>query len=113
MKIKNNSNRNVHLLGANIPLEDKDGNTGFGRGKKFLVIASSTLEISDEEFYSVAAAANELVEAGVLTYVESPVSKLSKADIIAKVAEEADVELKDSLNKAELQAKAEALGVSV
>jgi len=113
MKIKNLSNRNVHLLGANIPLEDKDGNTGFARGEKLLLIAGSTLEITDEQFYAVAASANKLMDAGVLSYLETPVSKLSKAEIIAKVSEEADVELKDSLTKPELQKKAEALGVSV
>ena len=105
MKMKNTTRRNVSILAAH--------KVAGGMPFRLLVIAGSTLEVADEDYAKVEVAALKLKEAGVLKYIESPVSKLTKEEIISKVTEEADVELKDSLNIADLQAKAEALGVEV
>lgn len=105
MKMKNVTNRNVSILASH----SKAGGIPF----RLSVIAGSTLEVSDKDYAKVEVAALELKDAGVIKYVEAPVSKLTVKEIIAKVAKEADVELKESLGKAKLQAKAEQLGVSV
>jgi len=105
MKMKNLTNRNVGILAPH----PKAGGMPF----RLSVIAGSTLEVSDEDYAKVEVAAKKLKEAGVIKYVEAPVSKLTVKEIIAKVSKEADVDLKESLGKAKLQAKAEDLGVDV
>ena len=105
MKMKNKTNRNINILAPHT------GNGGIPF--RVSVIAGSTLEIDEETYEKVRVAAEKLVDVGVLEYVESPVSKLTKAEIITKVLEEVDVELSDKLKHNELQEKAEQLGVEV
>lgn len=113
MKIKNTTNRNVNIIGGNTTVEDDKGAKGFAKGFQCTVPAQSTLEITDDEYRSIEKEVKELVDAKVMSVVASAESKLTKSEIIDKVLEEADVELSDKSNKAELQEKAEALGVSV
>lgn len=105
MKVKNLSGRNQGVLGSH---------TG-GRGLPFrvMLVAGATLELSDEDYNKVESGIKNLVEAGVAEIIEAAETKLTKAEIIAKVLEEADVELKDSLSKPELQEKALKLGVDL
>lgn len=103
--MKNKTNRNVGILSPH----NKEGGMPF----RVLVIAGSVLELSNDDYAKVEVAALKLKEAGVLEYVEAPASKLTAKEIVAKVAKEAEVDLKESLGKAKLQAKAEALGVTV
>lgn len=105
MKMKNLTNRNTSILAPH----PKSGGMPF----RVSVIANSTLELSDEDYAKIEVAALKLKDEGVISYVEAPESKLTIKEIIAKVSKEADVELKESLGKAKLQAKAEALGVNV
>ena len=114
MKMKNLTNRNIYILPANKAVEDNMGNKGFARGARIAISAQSTLELTDAEFAAIELPVKELKEAGVIEVTESPVTKLTKDEIISKVMLETDVELKKGNNTvAQLQAKAEALGVEV
>lgn len=113
MKLKNNSKRNISIISGNVKVTDREGNVGFAKGKIVKVIAGSTLEISDELYKTIKPATLSLVENNVLSIVKTAESELTKNEIIDKVMLEADVELKDSSTKAQLQSKAEALGVEV
>jgi len=105
MKLKNKTSRNISIL-SNHP---ENGGMPF----RVLVIAGSTLELNDLDFEKIEVQTNRLVKSGVLVYIETPETKLSKDEIIKKVETETDVTLKSTSSKAELQKKAEALGVTL
>ena len=105
MKLINESLRNVNVL----------QNYGYGQGSPFrvMIVAGSTLELSDEDFEKVKKPIKNLVEAGVLKILIAPDSKFSREELIAKIYEETGIKLpEDGMNKAEVQSKAEVLGVS-
>lgn len=80
---------------------------------KVKVIAGSTLELLDEEFEKVKAQVAPLVDAGIIVILEAPETKLTIAEIVAKVEDEAGVKLSAKMNKKELQEKALLLKVAV
>ena len=103
--MKNNTARNVGILGAH----NKAGGMPFS----VMVAAGSTLELSDDYFDKISLAASKLEAVGVITFVVPRESKLTKDEIIAKVMLEADVLLKDSMKKSEMQEMATKLGVAL
>jgi hypothetical protein len=104
MKIKNNSLRNVSLMGLH----------NGGVPPRLMIPAETTVEFTEREYAPVARSAEPLLNLGILSFVVSPVSLMTVAEIADKVLFEKDVELKTKgKTKAEVQEKAEALGVSV
>jgi len=105
LKIKNKSTRNVSVLGQH--------SAQGGEPYRMTVMAGAILTLADEDYAKVTANVLKLVDAGVLEITEAPETKLTNAEIVAKVEAEAEVKLSVKSTKAKLQAQAAKLGVSL
>lgn len=105
MKLKNLTSRTVSVLG-------KHPSAG-GMPFRVSIIASSTLELSNEDYARVTPAVSLLVSEGVLEVTEAPETKLTNAEIVEKVLAEAEVKLNPKATKAKLQEQAMLLGVEL
>lgn len=104
MKLKNLTQRNINILSKH------NGGVPF----TVTIPALSTLELSKEEAVGVGkSVVKTLVSSKVLEITEALVSELTNEEIIAKVEAETGVTLPKKSNKANLQNKAELLGVEV
>jgi hypothetical protein len=108
MKIKNNSLRNVSILGG-YP-KAPTGVTG-GAPVRLLIPAGTTMEFTDEEFEPCACAAKKLIDLNLLEVLVPPVSKLTEEEIVAKIEKTAKVKVDPKLGKKKLQKVAAQLDV--